>query len=283
MEQSTQQEALDKQYNLRARHPDFEQFFEKWEKQSAQVRSETLCHLDIPFGDSAMETLDIFPAGKSGAPVVLFIHGGYWQFLDKHFFSFVAPPLVAAGCTVAVNNYALAPSVPFPEIVRQNQAAVAWLFKNISDFNGDPNQLTVCGHSAGGHLTASMVTTDWEADYGLPKDLIKAGCAISGLFDLAPVRDSFLNEVLGLDDTMVSTYSPILHHPAVSTPMEILVGAAETDGFREHSANFARHWQGLGHPTAHSELTGLNHFSIMDEMATAEGQLTQAVLRMVSG
>ncbi|MCI0525821.1 MAG: alpha/beta hydrolase, partial [Nitrospira sp.] len=171
------QAALDAQYNLRRRHPNFQDYFDKNEQKSERVRQALSCQLDIAYGNRPGERLDVFPAPELNAPVHLFIHGGYWQFLDKRSHDFVAEPFVAIGCTTVVINYDLAPSVGIDEIVRQVRAALAWTYQNINTFNGDPSQIYISGHSAGGHLVAMAMVTDWEKDWNLPANLVKGGCA----------------------------------------------------------------------------------------------------------
>ncbi|MDH4249363.1 MAG: alpha/beta hydrolase, partial [Deltaproteobacteria bacterium] len=153
--------ALDAQYFLRGRHKDFQQHLDRYESESARTVAALGCRRNVPYGPSPEETLDVFPARTPGSPVQVFIHGGYWQAQDKRSYSFVAGPLVAAGAAAVVINYALAPTVGLDEIVRQVRAAVAWTVLHAREFNGDPERIHVSGHSAGGHLTAMMLITDW--------------------------------------------------------------------------------------------------------------------------
>lgn len=272
------QAGLDAQYNLRLKFPHFQDYFELWDREGRRVRESLRCHLDIPYGESQGERLDFFPASHPGAPVLVFIHGGYWQFLDKSDCSALAEPLVAAGSAVAVVNYALAPSVTVDEIVRQIYESLAWCHHNAKDFGGDPERLYVAGHSAGGHLAAMALTHDWSKVPGVPDDLVKGACAISGVFDLEPIRLTYLNEVLKLDEVSARGNSPLHRIADNGPPLVVAVGTAETEEFLRHSTDFAAAWEKRGNPCTHLELAGLTHFSVLDELASPEGALTGAIL-----
>ncbi|MCZ6472602.1 MAG: alpha/beta hydrolase [SAR324 cluster bacterium] len=277
------QAALDAQYNLRVRHPDHEQFSARWEIESKRVRAELPCRLDVAYGPSEAEKLDVFLPREPGAPVLLFIHGGYWQWRDKADFSFIAEPLVNAGFAVVMVNYGLAPSVNMDEIVRQNRAAVAWTIRNVKDIQGDPERIVVSGHSAGGHLTAVMLGTDWSAEAGLPAQPIRGGCAISGLFELEPIRLSYLNEAIGMDAAAAERHSPLLHLPRQAPPLSVVVGGAETEEFLRHSTEYAAAWRAEGLAGEHLVLPGLNHFSILDEFLAQNSPMLRAIHNLAEG
>lgn len=281
------QAALDAQYDLRKAFPHATEYIETWDRESLRVRESLPCRLDVAYGGAPGETLDIFPAAPAaaansaapgGAPVHVFIHGGYWRALDKQGFSFVAEPLVAAGSAVVVVNYALAPSVTVGQIVGQVREAIAWSYRNAGSFGGDPERLYVSGHSAGGHLTAMAMTHDWSAGAELPADLIKGGCAISGVFDLEPVRLCYLNDEVRLDERAVRDNSPLHRVGPGGGPLVVAVGGGETDEFLRQSAEFATAWSDAGNPGSHLVLPGLDHFSIMAELAGAGGALTRTLL-----
>ena len=275
------QAGLDAQYDLRARHPDHPAFFARYATLSADTRRDRRCELDIAYGPSPAETVDLFPAERPGAPLHLFIHGGYWRSLDKSDFSFVAAGLAPAGVAVAVLNYGLAPAADMDEIVRQNRAAVAWLYRNAGRFNADPQRLYVSGHSAGGHLTAMILATDWPSFAGIPDGAVKGGCAISGVFDLEPVRLTFLNEDLGLDAESAARNSPAHHLPSRGAPLIVAVGGDESDEFLRQSRDFAAAWNARGHPGELLEIAGEHHFEIVEALADAEAPLSRAMLRQM--
>jgi len=273
---------LDAQYRLRARHPDYQDYFDKWEQESERVRQKFPCRLDIAYGDKPGEKLDVFPAPKPGAPVQFFIHGGYWQFLDKKGHSFIAEPFVSAGCAVVAINYTLAPGATMDEIVRQNRAALAWTYRNARSFNGDPSRIYLSGHSAGGHLVAMMMATHWETEWGLPADIVKGGCAISGLFDLEPIRLCYVNDALKMDEEVARRNSPIHHLPKGSRPLIIAVGAQETDEFIRQSADFAAILKDYGYPAEYLLLPNHHHFTILLELGKAHSPLTQAIFKQMA-
>ena len=274
---------LDAQYNLRSAIPDFQRYFNHWERWSAHVRSHFQCRLDVAYGGTPAETLDIFLASRSNAPIHVFIHGGYWQAMDKRDFSYIAEGLVPAGITVVVLNYALAPSVGMDEIVSQTRDALAWIWCHAKEFGGDPLHLYISGHSAGGHLVAMMMATDWP-DFieGLPQDLVKGGCAISGLFDLEPIRHSYLNDVLEMDKEVAVRNSPIHYSPKLGAPLIISVGSLETEEYHRQSRDFARHWQAKRFPLEMVEMPGFHHFSVIEQLANPNSPLNQAVRRQMS-
>lgn len=271
---------FEKQYNMRERHPDYPVYFERYQSQSARVRDALGGRLDVKYGPSPDETLDIFPARSAGAPVHVFIHGGYWRALDKQDFSFVAEPYVAAGVAVVCINYALAPRVTVDEIVRQTREAVAWTWRNAETFGGDPDRVFVSGHSAGGHLVAVTAATDWSSR-GLPADLVKGGLAISGLFDLQPFLQTSINADIRLDQAGADRNSPIRHLPDRGPSLVVAVGAGESEEFIRQSRDFAAAWRTRGLPGEHLLLPRLHHFDIILELADAKAPLARKMLSLI--
>ncbi len=283
--------ALDLQYNNRARVPDFASYFERWKSTSAAAREALAtagARLDLAYGPSAAERLDVFPAapGPGGRPPVLvFIHGGYWRALDKADFHFPAPAYVAAGITYVPINYGLTPAVSIDEILRQCRAAVAWLYRNPDAHGGDLDRLYVSGHSAGGQLGPLVMTQDWAAQ-GLPARLVKGTVAISGLYDLEPIRLSYLNEGMNLDAAAVHRNSPIRQVPPASRPqppLVLCVGAAESPEFLRQQDAYAAAWARSQAPARIVEAPGANHFSVMDLFADPGSALFHACRDLVLG
>ena len=274
------QAGLNAQYNLRERHPEQQQHYDRWNQDSAGIREKLDCRLDIPYGNSPLEKVDLFLPGKPDAPVVVYIHGGFWMSRDKESYSFMAAPLVAEGFAVVIINYDLVPQVSLDEIVRQCRASVAWSWQNARDFQGDPERIYVAGHSAGGHLTLMTLATDWSQWPGIPADVIKGGLAISGIYDLEPIRLCYQNAVMNLDQHAVESLSPLrLSYPA-RPPLTLAVGNEETEEFIRHTEEMAQSWKAGGGGTEHLVLEGHNHFTILDEMGTQAGALVQSLSRM---
>ena len=276
-------DALDVQYNNRQRFADYLDYFEKWTDWSTRTRERLTCRTDVPFGATDAEKFDVFPAAQPNAPVCMFIHGGYWQSLDKADFSFLAEGLVPNGVTLVVNNYGLCPNVTMDEITRQNRAAVAWIWENAADLGIDPNRIHVSGHSAGGHLVGMLMATDWPAFCaGAPANLIKSGCAISGLYDMEPIRLCYLNDVLAMDAAMSARNCPLKLTYPVATPMLITHGGLESQEYHRQTREMTALWERLGYPVDCVVGEGLNHFSIVDEFAQPDSGLTRQQLNLIS-
>ncbi len=282
------QAALDGQLNLRARWPEHTEYFARWAEQSAAVRRQFGGRLDLAYGPSEGQKLDLFvPAGFDRAPLLAFIHGGYWQSLDKGDYSYLAPPYVAAGIAFASLNYDLAPAVSIEDIVAQIRAALAWLYRNAGDLGLDRERLFVSGHSAGGHLTAMAMATDWRVQAGaeadLPANLVKGGCSLSGVYDLEPLRLSYHQAVLKLDPEMARRMTPLGHPPRRAGPLILAVGSEETDEFLRQQDEYAASWRRAGLPLQVVDLPGRNHFSAVDALGETDHPLFAAVSALVLG
>ncbi len=277
------QEALDAQINLRARWPDFQNCFDRWAADSAAVRRGLSGRLDLAYGDTAGQKLDLFPAPSADGPppLLAFIHGGYWQALDKSDYSYLAPPFLGAGIAFASLNYDLAPAVSVEEIVRQIRAGIAWLYREAGSGGYDRDRIFVAGHSAGGHLTLEAMSTDWASLQELPQDVVKGGCSISGLYELEPIRLSYQQEVLRLDPEMVERISPLRHPPARAGPLICAVGSEETDEFLVQQREFLAVWRGAGLEARVVDLPGRTHFSAVDALGEVGNPLFTAVRDLV--
>ena len=217
--------------------------------------------LDIHFGPTLAETLDIFPASQPNATVFIFLHGGYWRALSSKDFTGIALGLHAQGITTVVVNYALCPVATIDEIVRQCRAACAWVFRHIAEHGGNPLRVAIGGHSAGGHLTAMCLQTPWERDYGLPQDPFAAAVLVSGLYDLAPLRYSYLQPMIQLDEGTIARNSPVLGARPCTTPVWITWGGAETSEFARQSQVFHNTWLAQGNRALLEAQPGANHFT----------------------
>jgi arylformamidase len=277
----TERAALDAQYNLRAAVPEHLSYFARYEGDSAALRARWPGWLDLSYGPTPRQAIDLFlPHGVSAAPILAFIHGGYWQSRDRKDFSFVAGPSLERGVAVALLGYDLAPTVRMDAIVAEVRAGLAWLYRQAPAHGCDPTRLHVAGHSAGGHLAAVTLMTDW-AGFGLPENMIKGVCAISGVFDLEPIRRCYLNEVVGLDTDEAHRNSP-LHQPLHGRcPVIVAVGELETRAFHEQSRAFATRLARDGWQSQSLVQPEVDHFAIILRMGEARSPVVQAVARQM--
>lgn len=257
------QTALDREYNAAGSVNDIGSIFKAWQQRSAAFQHLSRRALDIPYGTSAGETLDIFFAPANDAPIQIFFHGGYWRAQDKANFSYLAAPFVEAGATVVIPNYDLCPAVTIEEIVQQCRRSVAWVWRNARVFGSDPNAIAVYGHSAGGHIVAALGATDWS-EFGAPEDVLKAATCLSGLFDLEPIRLSFLNADLRLDEEQVLRSSPRHQFLRRRIPFVICAGSAESNEFRRQSSDYAALLEGRNYATTLMFVDGCHHYTILD-------------------
>jgi arylformamidase len=275
MIEASDRATLDAQYNNRALVPDHQRHLDAFARDSAALREVAEARLDLAYGDGPKQAIDLFlPPACGDAPLLVFIHGGYWQGLDRKDFSFVAKPFLAAGTAVAVIGYDLAPAVDMDRIADQVRDALIWLHRHGAAHGAHGDRLVVTGHSAGGHLTAMALATDWER-LGAPGDLIAAGAPISGLFDLEPIRRCYLNEVLGLDPAQAARLSPLHLPPHGKAPVLVTVGGDESEAFLDQSARYAAHLQGGGIDVAHAVQPGLNHFTVVRALADPSNPATR--------
>ncbi len=261
--------ALDREYDNQKKIPDFQSYVEYCRRESEATRRQRHGHIDVPYGKGPSERLDIFPAQEGGGPtpVEIYFHGGYWRLLDKNDFSYVANGFVPHGVMAVVVNYALVPSVDLDELIGQCRAAVAWVFRNIERFGGDPARLFLSGHSAGGHIVAMMLATDWQA-YGrdLPRDIAKGATAISGIFDLEPMRHCFLAPTLQFSPDQVARNSPVLLRPSCPAPLLVAVGGEEGDEYLRQSRDLTQAWRATPCRPEMVVAPDENHFSIRDQL-----------------
>jgi arylformamidase len=272
----------DGQYNARAMIPNHAEIFLRWKTRSQQARAQLPCHLDIPYGASAAETFDIFPAAGKSEALLVFIHGGYWRSLDKSDFSFLAHEFGRRGVTLAVPNYGLCPKVGIEDIVKQNLLAIAWLWHYGARYGVNPGRLYVAGNSAGGHLTAMMLAARWNTYMPeLPYNLIKGGLAISGIYDLEPlVHAPFVNRDLKLDQAQARRLSPVAIPPATTAPLYTAVGGDESDEFKRQNALIARAWRYAF--AGDIPMPGRNHLTIVEELANPASALFKGALAMMN-
>lgn len=285
---------LDAQYNNRALVPDFARHLQHWASESALVRQRGLASgqvvLDVPYGwppadGLAAPTLDVFRPARpqaGGAPVLLFIHGGYWRALDKADHSFVAAPFAAQGACVLVPNYSLVgaaqPMARVSHLTDQMRQAVVWAWQHAAQWGGDPHRITVVGHSAGGQLTGMLLATDWAAlgraqGLALPGQLVRQGVSISGLFDMEPIRRTPFLADLQLSPAEAAAQSPVLLPvPAAPCALAAVVGGDESSEFKRQNALIRQAWGAAAVPVC-EVLPGVHHFSVLDALAQPTSHL----------
>jgi acetyl esterase/lipase len=266
------QAALDAAYNNTAAVADSARWIAEWERRSAALAAEHPAYLDLRYGPRERNRIDFFPAPRADAPVLVFIHGGYWQMRAKEIFRFLASGPLAHGISFANVGYTLAPDATLREIVEEVLSAITWIAENAGAYGADPKRLYVSGWSAGGHLTA----------LSLAHPAVRGGLAISGIFDLEPIRLSYLNDKLRLDAGEASRLSPLLHLPPSSPPLTLACGGAELPELQRQSEEFAAARARAGLSGRLVRLAGHNHFTILEELAHADGALTTLVRELAA-
>jgi acetyl esterase/lipase len=240
-----------------------------WEKRSAALRQKHPQHLDLRYGPPERNRIDFLQAGDK-SPTLLFIHGGYWQHRAKELFTLVAEGSMAHGINVALIGYTLAPDATLEQIVAEIHAGIDFLAGQLPGLGAASGGIVVSGWSAGGHLT-SMALSNRH---------VRAGVAISGIYDLEPIRSSYLNEKLRLDEAMSRRNSPMTMLGGPAKPLSLVVGSAELPLLRKQTADFAGHRARDGLPVTYEEIPGADHFTIMNEMIAPGGRITTLIRQM---
>lgn len=266
------QQELNRQYNNRLQVPHHSIHTNRWDIISKQTEEEFTSIQDIAYGELAKQRLDIYPSSKPKSKTLVFIHGGYWRSMDKKSFHFVAKAFHDYDITTVLITYPLAPEFSMSQIVFSCRKAIRWVHENISEYNGDPGQIYLAGHSAGGHLAAMMMTED--AEY--PNRFIKGVCTLSGLFNLLPVQLSEVNETLQMDKSMALKNSPVQLQTALHCPLLITVGADETEEYLAQSNELFERWKGFI-PAELLVLKTLNHYSIIEDLLNADSTLHKKI------
>jgi arylformamidase len=265
--------SIDAEYDPERRVGSRQPFVDWYVRESAVARKQLECRLDVRYGPTPAETLDLFPSSVPGSPVLLYIHGGYWRALSSKEFSFVASGLVPHGITVAVMDYALCPKVTIADITRQSHAAVAWLAENARRFSADPGRLYVAGHSAGGQQVGMLLSGDGNGKGGA----ISGGITISGLFDLRPLRHSWLQPTLQLSQDACEEQSPLLRIPRQAPPLLVSVGSEESAAFIGQSQSYHAAWRAAGLAGRYYLQPGANHYTAVYGLADRASPLAQMI------
>ena len=240
-----------------------------WERRSTEMRERYPDYLDLRYCPRERNRIDFLKAAEKG-PTLVFIHGGYWQTRAKEVFTLFAAGPMAHGINVALMGYTLAPDATLDEIVAEIHAGIDFLAEQLPALGGDAVRIVVSGWSAGGHLTSMA----------LSHPHVKAGLGISGIYDLEPIRHSYLNVKLGLDEAMSRRNSPMMQAGGAMKPLSLVVGAAELPLLRKQTAGFAGHRARYGLPVTYEEIPGANHFTVMDEMTSPTGRITTLIRQL---
>jgi arylformamidase len=264
-------EELDAAYNNTAAVKHSAATLAEWTRRSADLRAAHPDLLNLAYGPKPRNRIDLFKCGKQGAPLFVFIHGGYWQRNSKEIFSCMAEGPLAQHFDAAIVGYTLAPEATLTQIVAETHAAIRWLRTEGPRHGVGTDSLVVSGWSAGGHLTAMAMTLD-EVDAGFP---------ISGVFDVEPCRLNYLNEKLNLTEKEVEDLSPIRHLPKEPKPMTLAYGASELPELQRQSRDYAKARGEAGLPTRLLALATHDHFSILEELIKPDGKLTGALFRLM--
>ena len=246
-------------------------YISDWVTRSEIVNNTWKPRCNIPYGSRPRQRLDMFLCGSAEAPTLLYIHGGYWQMGDKETYGFIGDGLLASGFNFVLVEYTLAPEVRMDDIVSEIYAAIDWVIEKIKEYGGDPRRVFICGHSAGGHLTAM----------GMADRRVAGGVAISGLFDLEPIRLNYLNQKLGLDEAEMLRNSPMSHIPAEANPLIVTVGLGELPELIRQSEDYYNAWQSRGHDGQYLPIPGHDHFSVLEELARPDGLILAALKNLV--
>lgn len=280
-------EDFDAQYNLRAGRPDYEvTVIPGWTDDSQTARDTSNCLLDIRYGDGEKQKLDVFRCGDASVPTLVYFHGGYWQRGDKSIYSFIAPPFVAVGFNVVVVGYDLCPAVTITRISEEAREAMAYIWRNADDLGIGRDQITVMGHSAGGHITQMMMATNWPTfGDGLPADLIKAGIPVSPLSYLEPVRlTEALNAGIRMDPKEATAESPMTQHPPVTdAPQLVVVGGAETDEFHRQAHMYADKYGSTERAIGLYVVPDVDHFDELNVLVDQTSPFFQRTCAMLQG
>ncbi|HEJ7889230.1 TPA: alpha/beta hydrolase [Serratia liquefaciens] len=271
------------QYNARASVEDFDACMAQYEQLAAQAKAQTPGIYDIHYGMGVAERLDLFPAARQPSPLLVFIHGGYWHSQRKEEACSMAATFTQHGVAVATLEYTLQPEATLAEIVREVRSAIAWLYHHAGQYGIDPERIFVSGSSAGGHLCGMLIADDWQHLYQVPVNVIKGALALSGLYDIRPLCDIYINDWMRLSPEQAATLSPLFMLPEKAHAPQILldVGAKETQGFRNQTLAYFAACREKGLNVALLEDRHNNHFTLVNELANPDSILFQRVMAMI--
>ena len=265
---------LEKGYNVRLLVDDFDGLISRWSDRSEKFRQNVDSSLNCQYGDGEKDKLDFFRCGEANAPLFIFVHGGYWQRGDKSVYSFVAESFINSGIDVALIGYQLCPGASMTNIVEKIQEAIIWIWRNAENYSISKNRINVSGHSAGGHITGMILATDWhQISNDLPKDIVKTGIPISGLYQLEPIRETTIADALGLDNEESLALSPHFFEPKTNAPILVTLGGGETPEFHWQTDNFVKKWKQHKAPINYHAEPDVDHFGVVESLASIDSQI----------
>ena len=269
-------EELSRQYSPRGTVNNLDALLQDYRTQSQPMYD--LPHLrDLRYGTQADELLDLFPVpGRTDAPLFVFIHGGYWRALGKQDSVFMARNFTAHGVAVAAVNYQLAPAARLSEIVAQCRRSLAWLYTHGPAHGIDVRRIVLGGSSAGAHLAAMLLAPGWQAAFGVPKNVVKAGVLVSGLYDLAPVQQTTPNDWLALDSAEAAALSPQSCLPEAGTRLCVATAEKDTDEFKRQSLDYAAACTRHRCAGQYVQIAERNHFDVIMDWMNPQALLTQS-------
>jgi len=272
------------EYDNRGKVPGFEEIIADFEARSDRLRTDAgSAQIDLAYGEGPRERFDLFLPDTPNPPLHVFIHGGYWQWNDKDSYAFLAAPFLTNGIAFANLEYALCPDVTLAELIDQVRRGIAHLWTNGSALGFDRDRIQVSGHSAGGHLTGIVATTDWPAfDAALPHGPVKSAMPISGIFDLEPIRHTPIGDPLDLDAERAAALSPMFAPPRTGAEMTVALGSHEGREFHRQAEAFAANCRAHGAQTRIASVPGANHFTVLESLADPDGRLFGQVQSMLA-
>ena len=277
------QAQLDDAYNQAKYAPNVQQVVGRYRTNSDVARARIGAPKRLAYGSSPVEGMDLYPAKQANAPIQIFLHGGAWRAEVAAYYGFPAEMFVNAGAhyiSVDFTNVVETKGDLVP-MVEQCRRAVAWVYKNAASFGGDASRIYLSGHSSGGHLGGVVMVTDWEKEFGLPKDTIKGGVLVSGMYDLKPVRLSARSSYVTITDAVENALSAQRHIDKLNAPVVIAYGSLETPEFQRQSRDFVDAVSKAGKPAQLMRCDGYNHFEVIETLANPYSPLGHAALKQM--